>query len=269
MVLLDNEKWIPSQEGRYCINSEGSVFSFLGKQKLRHEMAGGCHYRIRNGTKIPTYRVVCLYVKGSEKSQQMHYIHRLVAEAFIPNPENKCVVNHIDGNKLNNSVSNLEWVTESENSQHAWDTGLMEPVLAYHRENSCPFKKRQVDKESAIDDFLINGSSPINTKVTFSNITEDDLIRNNIPPELLDLSRDSRDVVIKTGSLLNEWIFRFAVMSILENYDYSLSELQDKIGLDVTQISKIRSKKRWVEVWSLYNKYKGHPSYDPTISFWS
>lgn len=55
--------------------------------------------------------------------------HRFIAEAFIPNPANKLYVNHIDGNKMNNAVSNLEWVTASENLQHAVRTGLID--MAY------------------------------------------------------------------------------------------------------------------------------------------
>ena len=51
-------------------------------------------------------------------------LHRLLALQYLPNPENKRTVNHIDGNKLNNSLLNLEWATDSENIQHAYDTNL-------------------------------------------------------------------------------------------------------------------------------------------------
>lgn len=58
-------------------------------------------------------------------SIQRSKVHQIVADAFIPNPYNKPYVNHIDGNKTNNRVDNLEWVTASENTRHAYDTNLM------------------------------------------------------------------------------------------------------------------------------------------------
>ena len=67
----------------------------------------------------------CVRLCKNNKSKHL-YVHRLVLETFIPNPENKEQVNHIDGNKRNNRVDNLEWCTVSENIQHAYDTGLNE-----------------------------------------------------------------------------------------------------------------------------------------------
>ncbi len=67
------------------------------------------------------YPKIVLLDKGRRKDK---YIHRLVALAFIPNPENKSQVNHIDGNRLNNNVENLEWVTPSENQKHSYANGL-------------------------------------------------------------------------------------------------------------------------------------------------
>jgi hypothetical protein len=62
-----------------------------------------------------------------DKKEKCHKVCRLVAAAFIPNPFNKATVNHIDGNKLNDCVDNLEWATHSENLKHAFATGLKFP----------------------------------------------------------------------------------------------------------------------------------------------
>ena len=70
------------------------------------------------------YLVVDLYEGGKRTTAR---VHRLVAEEFIENPDNKPCINHIDGNKHNNHVSNLEWVTKKENSEHAWNNGLAKP----------------------------------------------------------------------------------------------------------------------------------------------
>lgn len=69
---------------------------------------------------------LCVGIYDSEKGQSVqHRVHRLVAEAFIPNPDGKRTVNHIDGNKLNNCVENLEWATHKENLSHARKIGLV------------------------------------------------------------------------------------------------------------------------------------------------
>lgn len=70
------------------------------------------------------YYVYALYPNGRKGGCKCVKIHRLVAKAFIPNPENKPQVNHIDGNKLNNRWDNLEWCSNQENTIHAWKNGL-------------------------------------------------------------------------------------------------------------------------------------------------
>jgi hypothetical protein len=67
------------------------------------------------------YHATTLYL---DKEQKKYHIHRLVAQAFIPNPENKREVNHINGNKSDNTVVNLEWATRKENVQHCYSSGL-------------------------------------------------------------------------------------------------------------------------------------------------
>ena len=67
------------------------------------------------------YKFVGLIINGKQKRMR---VHRMVALAFIDNPDNKPYVNHINGNRSDNNVENLEWVTPSENTQHAVNTGL-------------------------------------------------------------------------------------------------------------------------------------------------
>lgn len=104
-------------EKYYNISDKGEVFSKRsGKYlKLSHKKNGYVYIELNVDGKV-TYKRV----------------HRLVAEAFIPNPNNKPFVNHIDGNKSNNSVDNLEWVTGSENNIHAIQNNLFDPYKQRH-----------------------------------------------------------------------------------------------------------------------------------------
>ena len=100
----------------YRITSDGRVINKYDKEKV----LDGCS---KDG-----YLKVNLYNDGVGSSKR---VHRLVAEAFIPNPDNKPDVNHKNGNKHDNCVDNLEWVTKSENMKHAYQTGLAKPHPTY------------------------------------------------------------------------------------------------------------------------------------------
>lgn len=95
---------INGQETDYKINKDGKVFS----NKTNRFLQGSIY---NTG-----YKMVRLTVGNSKKS---YAVHRLVAEAFLQNPNNLPIVNHKDGNKLNNKADNLEWVNQSENRVHA------------------------------------------------------------------------------------------------------------------------------------------------------
>lgn len=138
------EIWVDIEgyEGMYQISSYGNVRS------LDREVHGGYAgtYIRKGAAKALTpdfdgYLSVSLHKDGKDK---VFRVHRLVASAFIPNPDNKLEVNHKDLDKTNNHVDNLEWVTRSENEKHAYATGAAKPhaKLAYSR--SISIAKRSI-----------------------------------------------------------------------------------------------------------------------------
>ena len=101
-------------EGLYKVSNEGVLVS-----TPRQGAKGGVVKQVRTNSGYESYT---LHKDGKSRNE---LVHRLLARHFIANPENKPNINHIDGNKLNNNVENLEWVTPKENSEHAVKTGLM------------------------------------------------------------------------------------------------------------------------------------------------
>lgn len=111
-----NEEWksVPGYEGRYEVSNKGDVKS------LNYRMTGQPKI-LKPVTSGKGYLMVGFFSNGKVRWNK---IHRLVAELFIPNPENKPQVNHINGIKTDNRTSNLEWATNGENQKHAYKHGL-------------------------------------------------------------------------------------------------------------------------------------------------
>lgn len=115
---ISNPQWKPividNTTTDYLVSNCGWVWSKKSQKLLSPS-------KNKNG-----YMNLILYVNGNSHNVE---IHRLVAIAFIPNPDNKLQVNHKDGNKTRNWHGNLEWMTQQENIQHAIDTGLRDSFL--------------------------------------------------------------------------------------------------------------------------------------------
>lgn len=122
-----NEIWrdVVGYEGYYMVSNNGRIVR--PKRLVVNRL--GVHHIVRGGERkqVPThdgYLSVGLHMDGIKKTMR---VHRIVAEAFIPNPMSLETVNHKDGNKENNCVLNLEWMTRKENCKHAYRTGLSTP----------------------------------------------------------------------------------------------------------------------------------------------
>lgn len=169
------EEWrdVVGYEDYFQVSNKGQIFSKRSNKILKQ-------YLHENG-----YFIFSTKLFGRNSKAVCFKIHRVVAEAFIVNPENKPAVNHIDSNRTNNCVENLEWCTYKENAQHCVKMGrypcrygansfsakLTEQDVLFIRENYTPrhkeFGSRALGKRFGVDhatiSAIINNTSWINT----------------------------------------------------------------------------------------------------------
>jgi hypothetical protein len=169
------ELWlpIPEYEDSYEVSSYGRVRT-LGRIIRVPSKNGGYFNRYLNGRiRIPGctrgYYFIPMSRNGKAKNQS---VHRLVAKAFLPNPTGKREVNHKNGNKLDNRVENLQWVTPKENGEHASENGLLGRVTLIQfngkTQSLCKWAKEIGVKRSTLSGRLNRSKMTVREALTLS-----------------------------------------------------------------------------------------------------
>ena len=200
--------------------------------------------KLKQQTSKDGYKVVSITRNNKNKK---FTVHRLVAIAYIPNPENKPCVNHIDGDKTNNHVSNLEWCTYSENSKHSFENGLQVSLKGEEVHSAiltegqvheiCKlmesgYRNGDVAKMFNIANYFI---ANIRTKNTWRHISD----QYNIPRKTTALSLETI-----------HWICKL-LESGLRNKDVVDLAVNPKVNKSL--ITKIRNRKSYAEISAEYN----------------
>ncbi len=126
-------RFVTGFENKYAVTEYGDVFS-VPRTDSKGRTQGGRYLKPR----IDRYGYLKVGLTCDERKHKSFTVHRLVATAFIPNPDNKPHVNHKDGDKLNNHITNLEWCTAKENTMHGWENGLIRPYNRRENYNREP-----------------------------------------------------------------------------------------------------------------------------------
>lgn len=161
-----DEIWkdIKGFENRYQISNLGNLRNSKTKQILKFRKNSRKYLTITIRKDVKTY---------------CYLVHRLVAEAFIPNPNNYPQINHIDGNKTNNSADNLEWCTASNNQKHAYRTKLhskdIEKMKRMNEKSKQKTKKEIIQYDlnrNIINEFESLKDAELKTKIKYQRISD-------------------------------------------------------------------------------------------------
>lgn len=154
---------------RYMIDTSGNVYScIVGRGKLARN-SGSPQRVLKQVLDTTGYYIVSL---TDGKVKRNRSIHRLLALAYIPNPNNLPHVNHIDGNKTNNNLDNLEWTSVLDNTQHAIRIGLTNPMSDERCPNKAAVNQYEADGETLIATFGSLHDAGRETGVAWQNISK-------------------------------------------------------------------------------------------------
>lgn len=210
--------------------------SFVGFDKYAACSTGNI-YSIRSGRFLVKtlqkngYQTVCLSQDGIKRSFS---VHRLVALAYLPvNDPSKTQVNHIDGDKTNNSLTNLEWVTAQENSDHAWEMNL---------KKSCVNSYRGLEDETAHKVCQLIADSWRNKDIATALDVDQGVVarirQGDIYPDI-SKEYDFENTLPSRRKLSTEKLVKICEM--LEQGD-SYNKIRDTVNVSTATISKIKKK---------------------------
>lgn len=206
----------------YLIDENGNVYNSITKKELKGSVGenGYRYYRLSKNNK-----------------KKMFYAHRLVAETFLENLENLPVVNHIDGNKLNNNVNNLEWTTYSENTFHWQNNNNIQRRPIEYYQNDLPNEQwkefkgylisskgrvRHKEKNNLLKPSIACGYYKI--RLSQNGMVTDYLI-HKLVYQLFNDDYDNLKIIDHIdGNKLNNDIYNLRQVSLSENVSYSLYE---------------------------------------------
>lgn len=256
MINNTEEVWRPifidNIKSDYLISNKGNIYSLKNNMQLKPQISN-CGY----------YRVELYYYKNDKYKSKKLSVHRLVALAFIENPNNKSQVNHIDGDKSNNCVENLEWNTPSENDYHAYANGL-KPYKYGEASHLQKYSEKQVEKACQLmESGKYNiGEISIKTKIPLGMLY---MIRRR--HSWLNISykyeiENCLNYSDKYTDLQIEHVFQ-----LLEANELSIYDISDKTGVKYTTILNILDNNYKVDSFDfLYKTYSIDKYTDKPIS---
>lgn len=234
---------------RYFVRDDGEIFSenFSEKGKLKKRLPS-----ILTGPNGESgYYLIHMSVYGVSYSK---LIHRLVAQAFIPNPENKPEVNHKDGFKCHNYASNLEWVTEKENIEHSCKTGLYyvpigedspkAKITAYQATKICKYLEQNVLSLQEIANTI--GCS----KAIVSNISQ-----HQAWTHISKFYNIDNHNIIKTSTGSNQLHENDVkeICRLISSGKYTIREIANRFGVQYSRIMDIKRGNTWAHISREYD----------------